>query len=127
MILKILLLSSVVLLTGCASIFGPSVKQIETVKVEVSKPALNLPNPEPLKLRETKWVVVTKENADKIFEELEAKGQPVALFALTADGYEALSINIADIKTFIGTQKEIIIQYRDYYEGEKDAESRQEK
>jgi len=122
MILKILLLSSVVLLTGCASIFGPSVKQIETVKVEVSKPALNLPNPEPLKLRETKWVVVTKENADKIFEELEAKGQPVALFALTADGYEALSINIADIKTFIGTQKEIIIQYRDYYEGEEDDE-----
>tara|TARA_Y100000389_G_scaffold129456_1_gene126931 strand:+ start:4821 stop:5198 length:378 start_codon:yes stop_codon:yes gene_type:complete len=122
MILKILLLSSVVLLTGCASIFGPSVKQIETVKVEVSKPALNLPNPEPLKLRETKWVVVTKENADKIFEELEAKGQPVALFALTADGYEALSINIADIKTFIGTQKEIIIQYREYYEGEEDDE-----
>ena len=120
MILKILLLSSVVLLTGCASIFGPSVKQIETVKVEVSKPALNLPNPEPLSLRETKWVVITKENADKIFEELEAKGQPVALFALTADGYEALSINIADIKTFIGTQKEIIIQYRDYYEGEED-------
>lgn len=124
MILKILLLSSVVLLTGCASIFGPSVKQIETVKVEVSKPALNLPNPEPLSLRETKWVVITKENADKIFEELEAKGQPVALFALTADGYEALSINIADIKTFIGTQKEIIIQYRDYYEGDEDDRSK---
>ena len=122
MILKILLLSSVVLLTGCAGIFGPSVKQIETVKVEVGKPALNLPNPEPLKLRETKWVVVTKENADKIFEELEAKGQPVALFARTADGYEALSINIADIKTFSGTQKEIIIKYRDYYEGEEDDE-----
>ena len=126
MILKILLLSSVILLSGCA-LFREPVKQIETVKVEVSKPALNLPNPEPLKLRETKWVVVTRENAEQVFAELEAKGQAVALFALTADGYEALSINIADIKTFIGTQKEIIIQYRDYYEGEKDAESRQEK
>ena len=31
-------------------------------------------------------------------------------------------LNIADIKTFIGTQKEIIIQYRDYYEGEEDDE-----
>lgn len=126
MILKILLLSSVVALSGCA-LFREPVKQIETVKVEVSKPALNLSNPEPLKLRETKWVVVTRENAEQVFAELEAKGQAVALFALTADGYEALSINIADIKTFIGTQKEIIIQYRDYYEGEKDAESRQEK
>ena len=126
MILKILLLSSVVALSGCA-LFREPVKQIETVKVEVSKPALNLSNPEPLKLRETKWVVVTRENAEQVFAELEAKGQAVALFALTADGYEALSINIADIKTFIGTQKEIIIQYRDYYEGERDAESRQEK
>ena len=118
MILKILLLSSAVLLSGCA-LFSTPVKQIETVKVEVSKPALNLPNPEPLKLREQKFIVVTQENADKIFEELEAKGQPVALFALAADGYEALSMNIADIKTYMGTQKEIIIQYRDYYEGEK--------
>lgn len=126
MILKILLLSSVVALSGCA-LFREPVKQIETVKVEVSKPALNLPNPEPLALRDTSWIVVTRENAEKIFEELEAQGQPIALFALTADGYEALSINIADIKTFLGTQKEIIIQYRDYYEGEKDAESRQEK
>jgi hypothetical protein len=126
MILKILLLSSVILLSGCA-LFREPVKQIETVKVEVSKPALELPSPEPLKLRETKWVVVTRENAEQIFEELEATGEAVALFALTADGYEALSINIADIRTFIGTQKEIIIQYRDYYEGENNGKSRQEK
>jgi hypothetical protein len=126
MILKILLLSSVILLSGCA-LFREPVKQIETVKVEVSKPALELPSPEPLKLRETKWVVVTRENAEQIFEELEASGEAVALFALTADGYEALSINIADIRTFIGTQKEIIIQYRDYYEGENNDKSRQEK
>jgi len=126
MISKILLLSSVILLSGCA-LFREPVKQIETVKVEVSKPALNLPNPEPLVLRDTSWIVVTRENAEQIFEELEAQGQPIALFALTADGYEALSINIADIKTYLGTQKELIIQYRDYYEGENNAKSGQEK
>jgi len=126
MILKILLLSSVILLSGC-TLFREPVKQIETVKVEVSKPALNLPNPEPLVLRDTNWIVVTRENAEQIFEELEAQGQPIALFALTADGYEALSINIADIKTYLGTQKELIIQYRDYYEGENNAKSGQEK
>ena len=104
MILKILLLSSAVLLSGCA-LFSTPVKQIETVKVEVSKPALNLPNPEPLKLREQKFIVVTQENADKIFEELEAKGQPVALFALTADGYEALSMNICRHKNIYGYAK----------------------
>ena len=125
MIYKTLLLSSVFLLTGCASIFGPSVKQIETVTVEVSKPALNLPNPEQLSLRETKWVVVTRENAESIFAELEAKGQPIALFALTTDGYEALSLNIADIRTYIGTQKEIILQYREYYEEKEQEDDKQ--
>jgi len=116
----LLLLTSAVLLSGCASLFGTPVKQIETVKVEVKKPPLNLPNPEALQLREVKWVVVTSENATEVFEELEKKGQPIAVFGLTADGYEALSLNIADIKTYIGTQKEIILQYRDYYEGEED-------
>lgn len=120
---KLLLLSSALLLTislsGCA-LFGPSVKQVEVQKVEVEKPRLNLPNPAPLKLRETKWIIVTRENAERIFAELEAKGQPIAVFGLTSDGYEALSLNIADIKTYLGTQKEVILQYRNYYEPKKE-------
>lgn len=79
-----------------------------------------MPNPAPLKLRETKWIIVTRENAERIFAELEAKGQPIAVFGLTSDGYEALSLNIADIKTYLGTQKEVILQYRNYYEPKKE-------
>jgi len=121
--LKILLLTSfAILLSGC-SIFGTPVKQIETVKVEVEKPRLNLPNPQPLDLRDVKWVIVTRENAEEVFAELEKKGQPIAIFGLTAEGYEALSLNIADIKTYIGTQKEIMIQYRDYYEPKQEEEN----
>jgi hypothetical protein len=59
---------------------------------------------------------VTKENAEEVFAELEKKGEPIAIFGLTAKGYEALSLNIADIKVYLGTQKEILVQYRDYYE-----------
>lgn len=125
MISKILLLSSVVLLTGC-SMFREPVKEIVTQKVEVSKPALNLSNPEALKLQDVKWIVVTQENAEEVFTELQNSGQPIAIFGLTAEGYEALSMNIAEIKTYIGTQKEIIIQYRDYYEGENNAERESE-
>lgn len=126
--LKLLLLSSVFLLTGC-SIFSEPVKQIETVKVEVEKPRLNLPNPQPLDLRDAEWIVVTRENAEEVFAELEKKGEPIAIFGLTAKGYEALSLNIADIKVFLGTQKELLVQYRDYYEPkeeENDGEASQE-
>ena len=119
MILKILLLSSVVLLSGC-TLFREPVKQIETVKVEVEKPRLNLPNPQPLDLRDVEWVIMTRENAEEVFAELEKRGEPIAIFGLTSQGYEALSLNIADIKVYLGTQKELLVQYRDYYEQKKE-------
>jgi hypothetical protein len=120
--LKLLLLSSALLLSGCSFLpsFGEPVQKIETVKVEVEKPRLDLPNPQPVKLQDVKWVIVTRENAEEVFAELEKSGQPVALFALTAGGYEALALNIADIKTYLATQKEILVQYRNYYEPTKE-------
>lgn len=120
--LKLLLLSSVFVLTGC-SIFSEPVKQIETVKTAVERPKLNLPNPQPLDLRDVEWVIVTKENAEEVFAELEKKGEPIAIFGLTAKGYEALSLNIADIKVYLGTQKELLVQYRDYYEPKKEEDN----
>ena len=72
MILKILLLSSAVLLSACA-LFSTPVKQIETVKVEVSKPALNLPNPEPLKLREQSLLLSHKKMLIRFSKNLKQK------------------------------------------------------
>jgi hypothetical protein len=124
--LKILLSSLLLIaLTGCS--FLPKVKTIETVKVAVEKPALNLPNPQSLSLKKVEWVVVTRENAEAVFADLEKQGKAIALFAMTTDGYEALALNIADIKGYLATQKEIIIQYRKYYEPKKEEENDNEK
>jgi hypothetical protein len=41
------------------------------------------------------------------------------LFALTDDGYEELSIDIAQIRALIAQQRDIIIRYREYYEPKK--------
>ena len=122
MISKILLSSALLVsLTGCSLL--SSVKTIETQKVAVEKPALNLPNPQSLSLKKVEWVVVTRENAEAVFADLEKQGKPIALFAMTTDGYEALALNIADIKGYLATQKEIIIQYRKYYEPQKEEEN----
>jgi hypothetical protein len=122
MISKILLSSALLVsLTGCS--FLSSVKTIETQKVAVEKPALNLPNPQSLSLKKVEWVVVTRENAEAVFADLEKQGKPIALFAMTTDGYEALALNIADIKGYLATQKEIIIQYREYYEPQEESEN----
>ena len=42
------------------------------------------------------------------------------LFALTDKGYQALSINYADLRKHILAQDQIIIQYKNYYEPEED-------
>lgn len=119
MISKILLSSLlVVALTGC-SLF-PKVQQIETVKTAIEKPKLNLSDPDALKLKEVKWIVVTRDNAEQIFAELEKSGKPIALFGMTTDSYEALALNMNDIKAYLVTQKQILIKYREYYEGETD-------
>jgi hypothetical protein len=41
------------------------------------------------------------------------------LFALTAEGYERLAMDIARIRNFIQQQREITNKYRNYYEPKK--------
>lgn len=66
-----------------------------------------------------KWIVVTPDNADTVFKEMEANGQNLVLFALTDDGYQQLALTIGDLRNFINTQRTIIIKYKEYYEPKK--------
>lgn len=105
-------------LTGCASfdLFGPKEKPIEVVSKPVEKTPLNIPQPDPLKLKPFTWVIITKDNATEVFAKLEQQGDSVVLFGLTGDGYQELSMTIAELRVFIATQKEIITKYKNYYE-----------
>ena len=42
------------------------------------------------------------------------------LFALTDEGYKALSMNYVDLREHIIAQREIIIAYKEYYESEEE-------
>lgn len=53
--------------------------------------------------------------------ELTAGGQPLAMFVLTGDGYEALGLNFSDIRALVQQQQEIIIAYENYYEAAEQA------
>lgn len=108
-------------LSGCASIFGnwfssDSVKPVEVVSKPLEKTPLNVPSPTPLQLSKPTWVIVTRENAQEVFDQLEKDGSDPVIFGLTDKGYESLSIDFAEIRNFISTQRNIIIQYKQYYE-----------
>lgn len=77
---------------------------------------LNLLDPKPIKPSGYNWILITPKNADKVWAELKSKNVDLVLFALTDDDYEELAIDMAQIRSFIQQQRDIIIKYRDYYE-----------
>jgi hypothetical protein len=116
-LLLLLLVSS---LSGCASLFGgffgESVKPVEVSTKAIDKTPLNTPAPTPLELSKPTWVIITRDNAQEVFDMLEKNGSDPVIFGLTDKGYERLSIDFAEIRNFISTQRNIIIQYKQYYE-----------
>ena len=117
-------------LSGCASLpsfsFGKNnVKEIEVKKVAEERTKLDLPLPEPLDLKAPKWIIITPENSSEVWPLVKEENEDVVLFGLTDQGYETLSIMIAELRNFINTQRMIIEQYKNYYEPNK-VESKQQ-
>lgn len=108
---------AVLFLTGC-SFLTPPVTEIKVDAPPLEKPKLTLPDVDKYNARTIKWIIVTPDNVEAVFEVLEKDGTNLALFALTDDGYENLSLNMADIIKLIKQQQSIIAAYKNYYEGE---------
>ena len=109
-----------ILLLGLLAVFltscGSSVKEIQVSTVEVSKTPLGIPNLDPLQLQGVEWIIITKDNAMEIFEEIKSKGGEYSLFALTDTGYEKLALNFTDIRNRLAQQRQILLSYKEYYE-----------
>ena len=112
------------LISGCSMFGWKSVEPIEIKTKAVERTKLNLADPAPLQARELKWVLITRENAEKVFAELEKNGVDVVLFGLTDEGYEQLAMTMAELRNHIATQRSIIIKYKEYYEPTKTPDSK---
>ena len=115
-----------ILLLGLLAVFltscGSSVKEIQVSTVEVSKTPLGIPNLDPLQLQGVEWIIITKDNAMEVFEEIKSKGGEYSLFALTDTGYEKLALNFTDIRNRLAQQRQILLSYKEYYEPEEGEE-----
>jgi hypothetical protein len=103
--------------SGCAS-FGwrSDVKPIEVQTKAVERTPLNLRQPEPFRARDLEWIVITPENAPEVWKRLKESNTDLVLFGLTDDGYETLSLGMAELRNFIAQQRSIILKYKEYYE-----------
>lgn len=84
--------------TGCAS-----VKPVEVRTICEQKLPLNMQDPDEIKLYDTDFNLVEVDGT--------------LYYGLTQSNFNNLSKNIAEIKKYMISQKEIINSYRQYYEG----------
>jgi hypothetical protein len=103
-------------LGACSS---PRVLEISASPVD--KPNLTLPPVDEISMRRVEWIVINKDNFDSVKSRLESRGQSVALYALTGDGYSNLSLNLSDIRALVQQQQAIIVAYENYYKRSSEA------
>tara|TARA_S200000501_G_scaffold265322_1_gene248997 strand:+ start:1525 stop:1752 length:228 start_codon:yes stop_codon:yes gene_type:complete len=61
-----------------------------------------------------RWWVVTEENFKQFKEEFQKEnGDPLVAYVISVKDYEALALNMAEIKRYLEQQKSIIIYYED--------------
>lgn len=112
---KIIVLSLILLLGGCG-LFGGT-KPVPPVKVEKRVqpiPVFHPPLPEGVTWQQVEWTVLTPETMAQYIEDLQnGEAPPMAFYALTPEGYRALSENVADIQRFINQSNALLIYYRE--------------
>ena len=111
----LILSTSLTEISGCSSI-----KELEIFTKEVKRIPLNLDEPNPLKLGKVDWVVINKDNYEEVFKKLQEGNKDIVLFGLTDDGYEQLAINFAQVRKYIMLNRNVLMQYKKYYEGDND-------
>lgn len=103
---KIIPVLAIALLTsGC---FG---SKIVDVKADPVERQIIHPNvPDQLSMRRVEWTVFNREKLEKLLADY--PDQEIVLFALSAKGYENLSLNMAEVIRYLKEQKNVIIYYR---------------
>lgn len=94
----------------------PTVEQpprVETVTIETKRPAPIVPEVDRVNMREVRWHIITPENVDEKFAQIR-RGELV-FFALTAEGYENIALNLSDIRALVQQQQRIIAIYESQF------------
>lgn len=113
LIINIIIISVILFgFTGCSQ------KEIVIQREEVKKIPLNLSEPQPLKLNDITYVVITDKNSKDVFDQMLKESKEPVLIGIDSKDYENLSLNLSYIRKYIIEQQQIIKAYKDYYEPE---------
>jgi hypothetical protein len=103
-----LVILTMLFIAGCGGIKDVSIKATPVQPVVIHPPI-----PDQLQMREVKWTVFNREKIEKLLADY--PNQEIVLFALSAKGYENLSLNMAEVIRYLKEQKGVIIYYREEF------------
>ena len=86
---------------------------------------LNLEKPIPLILEQLRWIIISSENAEEVFQKLEDQGIDPVIFGLTDKDFELLAKNFARIRNQLKITNDLLDNYKEYYESDKDEKLKQ--
>ena len=90
-------------------------KQLEANIAPIKQPDIVLPEAEILRLDNITWKVITKENSDQTFIEMQEQGEYPVVFAISPEDYKKLSNNLVDIRSHMQQKNSIQNSYERYY------------
>lgn len=107
---KVLLLLPLLFVSACGS------STVVTRPVLQERAPFIPPVVAPAQQQPLEWVVVTRDNSQQKFSELENRTGSSTMFALSPQGYQNLSLNVAELRRYIEQQNAVITAMRKYYE-----------
>jgi len=103
--------------SACSTVDVPEQEPIVEVReVPVEKPAPIVPTVDQLELRNVEWIIITEENYQEVFEEMENSNQNPVIFGLSGDDYENLALNLNDVRSTIQQYQSVVAIYEKSYE-----------
>ena len=106
-LISFLAISAALLVSACSQI---PTKEIVTVPTVIDTPKIEapviqvVPRPNPVQMKDADIVIVTEANLQEVIEKIKTTQGEFVLYAMTAQSFEALALNMEQIKRFIEQQ-----------------------
>lgn len=105
-------MSASLILSACNPTITETVTETEFIEREIPIQ----PRPRGVNLDDVEWVVINADNVDDFVQRFEENPDTV-LFATTAQGYENLSVNLAQLRRYIEQQQQLLVYYESSVSG----------
>ena len=113
---------AVLILTGCS--IGE--KRLKIFKLEEPRQELDLQKPTMPELEKLRWIIITSDNAEEVFQKMEAEGLDPVLFGLSDKDFQLIAKNFAQIRAHLKHTNDLLEQYKEYYEPSDEKEEEKE-